>query len=110
MARQIKKDQSSNIRHNGVRCPRHQDPFQHSEGARQIFVESLKVVRTSHVVPKNLGVRAEEWEDGYPSYELIPGGRRGKNELRVPLPYDIWHPRAVLWAQALSVLTCLMEI
>jgi hypothetical protein len=53
----------------------------------------------------------EEWdESGYPVFETVKLGRRGGKELHIALPDEIWRPRAVVWCQALEVMTCIQDI
>jgi len=57
--------------------------------------------------PPGFGLLPDEWEDGgYPAVEPIPYGRRGGTK-EISLPDHIWHPRAMLWGQALFVLNAL---
>ena len=52
-----------------------------------------------------------EWDGGdYPIFEAIKSGRRGKL-LNMVLPFDIWWPKAVAWAQGLDLMTriCIVE-
>jgi hypothetical protein len=61
-------------------------------------------VIAADIVPLGFGVAESEWdEDTYPEFEDITLGRRGKS-LNVCLPFDVWWPRAVAWAQGLDLM------
>jgi hypothetical protein len=61
------------------------------------------------IVPIGYGVAPEEWENGsYPHFEDIDVGRRRKG-ICISLSAEIWLERAILWVQALFVLTQLKE-
>ncbi|KAK7012593.1 hypothetical protein R3P38DRAFT_2549489 [Favolaschia claudopus] len=104
----VTDDLAHNVRHPAVKVARHQNPFRSPE-TEQAFRGALAEVIRQGIVPQGYGVRAEEWEDGtYPAMETINPGTRGK-EMVIALPRDVWLPRAVLFAQALDVMTrCLL--
>jgi hypothetical protein len=53
----------------------------------------------------------EEWDvSGYPVFEIIPLGRQGGKELDIALLIALWKPQAVVWCQALEVLTCIQDM
>ena len=56
------------------------------------------------VVPIGFAVHESEWDEdkGYPTLETIP--MRGSKHLDIALPYEVWWPRAVHWAQALKLI------
>lgn len=59
------------------------------------------------ISPPGFGLLPEEWGDeGYPSVEPIPYGKRGGTK-EIALPDHIWRPRAILWGQSLFVLNAL---
>lgn len=106
---QIRADQAQNIRHSPVKVARHASPFDEDEDERA-FLELLgEVLSQPDLVPEDYGVTEEEWEDEhYPETETIRTGTNGK-ELVVELPRRYWFPRAVQWAQALDLLTRVLE-
>jgi hypothetical protein len=109
-SRQVEEEQQSNIRHEGVEAPSHMCPFE-TDIVESIFLETLRRLREQGTVPEGMGIHPSEWgNDGYPSYEIIRVGRKGKAELRVALPDEIWRPRALLWCQALDAMTCLQVV
>jgi hypothetical protein len=105
---QIASDQAHNIRHKPVKVARHHNPFATPEAETE-FRDILALVVESRTIPGGYGVLVDEWEDGYPEREIIKTGLRGKG-LEVVLPEEVWFPRAVLWTQALDVMTQLVEI
>lgn len=106
---QIQADQAQNIRHAPVKVARHESPFDDVE-QEDMFLELLDaVISQPEVLPADYGVLEDEWEDeDYPETETIRTGTNGK-ELVVVLPRDDWFPRAVRWAQALDLLTRVLE-
>jgi hypothetical protein len=93
-----------NLRHEPVNVARHSSPFPNKQ-FYDLFTETLQMVCAEGVVPPNYGICEDEWEDGYPPYEILQVGKGAKKELRISLPDNIWRPRALLWCQALDVLT-----
>ncbi|KAJ7438359.1 hypothetical protein FB451DRAFT_1416297 [Mycena latifolia] len=105
---QIQADQAQNIRHAPVKVARHHSPFD-EEADEQGFLELLAEVLSQPDVPEDYGILPEEWEgDSYDEVETIRTGTNGK-ELVVALPRDDWFPRAVQWAQALDLLTRVVD-
>lgn len=106
----IAADQQSHIRHDPVDVPKHTAPFA-SEATENIFYSALKDVTAAGMVPQDLGVHESEWDGGgYPIFEAIKSGQRGKL-LNMALPFEIWWPKAVVWAQGLDLMTriCIIE-
>ncbi|KAF8509535.1 hypothetical protein JB92DRAFT_2729807 [Gautieria morchelliformis] len=105
LQRQIGADLQANIKHQAVKVPRHQNPFDRlPPAAEAAFWRVLQELEDTGFQPKNMGVLPEEWDDGtYPTPEVLTAGRRAK-EISVCLPVDVWLPRAVVWARSLHVL------
>jgi hypothetical protein len=105
VAHQIEADISTNLHHEPVSVPKHNNPFQ-TQQYSDAFMELLEMfVQGEGEVPEGYGAQADEWGvDGYPSVETITSGRRGIKKLRVSTPVHIWLPRAELWAKALHAL------
>lgn len=98
-------DQDAQIRHDAVEAPETADPFGTPE-LRGMFDAALTAVREQELVPVGYGILEGEWEDGtYTSVETIRSGRRGTKEIVVSLPDFLWRPKAVIWCQALDLLT-----
>jgi hypothetical protein len=73
-----------------------------------IFISTLRQLQHATHVPRGLGLRPDEWEgDTYPTEEVIRLGRRRK-EVVVSLPENPWFLRALVWGQALDVMTHIM--
>ena len=61
-------------------------------------------------LPHGYGWHVDEWdEDGYPAVETLRSGRRGRREVEVGLPDNVWRARAGLWIQALDVMTRIQD-
>jgi hypothetical protein len=110
VADRIEENQQSNIRHEGVDVPRHTTPWG-TQSAHARFCTALAEVKRSKIVPQNFGMLPEEWDvGGYPVSEVVPLGRWGGKVLDIALPIALWKPRAVVWCQALEVLTCIQDM
>ncbi|KAL4261185.1 hypothetical protein AB1N83_010317 [Pleurotus pulmonarius] len=102
-------DEVHGKQHDGVKVPRISCPFT-SLGEQQVFTQQLQQLRQDGIVPFGYGIHAEEWGNaGYPSFEIIKSGR-GKKDLWVALPDEVWRARAELWVQSLHLLTMFQEI
>jgi len=104
----IANDQRNNVRHEPIEVPKHQLPF-HNPEAVQIFLDALKEAAIEGIVPDDFGLREDEWEDGlYPEIEHL---KVGKRVVEIMLPFEVWYPRAVVWARGLELMTriCLIE-
>jgi hypothetical protein len=87
---QIAYDQSHNVQHKPVKVARHHNPFATPE-AEMEFQDVLSIIAEGKIILAGFGVRADEWDDGYPELEIIKTGSRGK-ELEVILPEAAWLP------------------
>ncbi|KAJ7465668.1 hypothetical protein FB451DRAFT_1041457 [Mycena latifolia] len=94
----IAADQTSDVRHEAIEAPSHDSPF--SPEIEAVFLEALEAVKTQNIIPEGFNLDL----DNYPLRESIHLGRGGKM-ISVILPLDIWWPRALLWAQALDLMT-----
>jgi len=108
-ARRIEEEQQANIRHDGVDVPLNEHPFPRAD-IEAAFLTALDQVQENQILPSGLGIRVEEWEGGYPTSEIVRKGRRGTKEHVVPLPIDIWLPRAERWCQGLSVMFAIRDM
>ncbi|KAF8998159.1 hypothetical protein BDQ17DRAFT_1247961 [Cyathus striatus] len=59
MVTQMKDDQNRNTRHEGVQPPRAESPFS-TTLAQEIFAIAFQEVQDLHILPPNLGIRADE--------------------------------------------------
>ncbi|KAJ6469986.1 hypothetical protein C8R45DRAFT_837082, partial [Mycena sanguinolenta] len=97
----IANDQDHHIRHEAIDVTETECPFR-SEDGRNVFVAALQEVQKAEIIPENLGVAENEWEGVfYSETEIIKVGRK---QAEIQLPFMIWWPRAVAWAQALEVM------
>jgi hypothetical protein len=108
-ARRIEADQQANVRHDGVDVPVNEHPFPEAR-IHAAFLAALDELRESRILPGGMGIQVEDWEDGYPTSEVIQRGRRGTREQVIPLPINIWLPRAELWCQGLSVMLAILDM
>jgi hypothetical protein len=106
---QIRVGQEENVHHDPVDVPHNSSPF-YGE-AREVFLDALKQSTQSNIVPEDFGLLPTEWEDGhYPAYESIRTGVKRRKELRIPLPHEIWFPRAAQWGRALFLMSRLQNL
>lgn len=92
-----------------VQVPDSRNPFTVGD-SENIFREALRLVREQGIIPAGYNILPQEWEDGiYPTIEVIRAGRRGRRDITVGLDDEIWRPRAILWVQAVEVLTRVVD-
>lgn len=100
---QLGLDFSDNFLPDMVTPPTNTSPF--TDDQLTAFQEAFSEMITHQLVPEGYGMCPNEWEDGeYPSYWIIRSGRRGKQDLNIALPDDIWRPRSELWVQGLYIM------
>ncbi|KAJ7138666.1 hypothetical protein C8R46DRAFT_1271677, partial [Mycena filopes] len=98
----IAGDQHHNIRHDAIDVVENKCPFS-SEDAVAMFSLAVDQVSSAGIIPKHLGVAETEWEERfYGETEVVKIGRK---EVEIQLPFQIWWPRAVTWAQGLEVMS-----
>ncbi|KAJ7747491.1 hypothetical protein B0H16DRAFT_921450 [Mycena metata] len=103
----ITADQNHNIAHEAIDVADHQFPFE-SELAADIFGRALADAKTAEIIPLQLGVSPAEWgPEGYPESETV---KVGKRNVELTLPFPIWWPRAVAWAQGLELLSKIQAV
>ncbi|KIN99872.1 hypothetical protein M404DRAFT_154043 [Pisolithus tinctorius Marx 270] len=105
MADAIVCQQQVHVKHEAVRVPSLQNPFQNDE-EELTFFRGLQEVVTQDITPENFGLTATEWSsDTYPLIKTIHIGRRARKEVDISLADAIWYSWARLWCQALSMLS-----
>jgi hypothetical protein len=73
-----------------------------SQDAMHTFFAALQDVKIADIVPEGFGVAEPEWgEQFYGETETVKVGRK---DVKIVLPFEIWWPRAVAWAQGLEVM------
>jgi len=89
--------QSHNIRHEAAEVAKNSLPF---EGKDDLYVFSLalETALSSDTFPAGFHLNEE-----YESFETYKTGCSAK-PLVIPLPYDTWFPRIVVWCRALDLL------
>ncbi|KAG1889907.1 hypothetical protein F4604DRAFT_1568299 [Suillus subluteus] len=107
---EIIADMQSNIHDQPVPVPNNSNPFPSPE-AEVIFCRALADVQSAGLKPDNVLFPASQWViDTYETHEDISVGFRKTKSLTIHLPPEIWMPRALDWAQGLSVLHYLLEL
>ncbi|KAJ7477546.1 hypothetical protein FB451DRAFT_1032939, partial [Mycena latifolia] len=97
----IAGDQDHQIRHEAIEVAQNECPFT-SEDAMGIFSGALHEVQAKGIIPRHFGVAEAEWEERY--YGETETVKVGRKEVSIMLPFDIWWPRAVGWAQGLEIM------
>lgn len=105
----VTDEHEAQFNHEAVEVPAGASPFT-AEEDEAAFSAALAMVQEDGVVPEGYGLLSEEWEDEmYPTLEVLRSGRRGRREVLVSLPDQIWRPRAELWGRALDVMLHILE-
>ncbi|KAF9062750.1 hypothetical protein BDP27DRAFT_1427585 [Rhodocollybia butyracea] len=86
----VATDIQSQVHHSPVPVPKHENPFT-LDGQLDAFHACLKECLHQYSAR---GV----WR------------RRGTKELQIPLPIEVWYPKAELWVQAMTVMTTILEM
>lgn len=89
--------QSRNIRHEAAEVAKNSSPFE-DERDLIAFTLALQSVLGSKAFPDGFRLNEE-----YESFETYKTGRSVK-PLVIPLPYNVWFPRIVVWCKALDIL------
>lgn len=89
--------QENQVRHPPAMVPRASCPFESMEDIH-LFWDALDIIRARKSIPQGFML-----DKLYESTETFSTGRC-KNGLTVPLDYEVWYPRILLWCQALDLL------
>lgn len=103
-------DQEHHIRHDPIEVPQNGNPFASAE-AESLFINAHRDLVAAGTIPFGYGVTEGEWDEAvYPEFEDIKSGRRKKSH-SICLPFELWWPRAVTWAQGLDLMVriCMAE-
>ncbi|KAF6742667.1 hypothetical protein DFP72DRAFT_830191 [Ephemerocybe angulata] len=102
----VGQDLSKHVHHKAVPVPPTSPPF-HSPEATTLFDQSLAQAIASGEIPAGFLLLNGE-RDGfvYPTTESIKIARK---YVDVALPFELWYPRAVLWAQGLRIMTLVQD-
>ena len=94
----IVKGQEVHVRHPPVEAAWCKSPFQ-STLEFDAFQQALQQAASRDFRPAYLGLDLP-----YAPSETFYTGRSRKG-ITVPLPYDVWHPRILLWCRAIDLVT-----
>lgn len=94
----ISKGQEIHVRHPPIEAARCKSPFR-STLELDAFQQALQQVESMDLRPAYLGLDLPY----APSETFCTGRSRGG--ITVPLPYDVWYPRILLWCQAIDLVT-----
>ncbi|KAJ6572622.1 hypothetical protein B0H10DRAFT_1671959, partial [Mycena sp. CBHHK59/15] len=97
----IVNDQDDHIRHGAVEVTQSEFPF-NSKEAGVIFSNALREIKAAEIILEDLGVSKAEWEGRF--YGETERIKVGKKNVEIVLPFSIWLPRAVAWAQGLELM------
>ena len=104
----IADTQQSHIRHDPVDVPDSRSPFSEDDDLEQTFFAALYALSDEPGLPEGYGLLPQEMANGYEVVEVIHSGRRGRKELSIDLPEQIWRPRTELWGKALHLLNTIL--
>ena len=94
----IAKGQEFHVRHPPVEAARCKSPFR-STLELDAFQQALQLATSKDLRPSYLGLDLPY----APSETFCTGRSRGG--ITVPLPYDVWYPRILLWCRAIDLVT-----
>ncbi|KAF8591253.1 hypothetical protein K439DRAFT_1327261, partial [Ramaria rubella] len=88
--------------HDPIDVPDARGPFTHPD-VLKTFKTALTYVCNAGLVPVDMGLRENEWEDStYPMFEILKVGRT--KDTIITLPHTIWLPRAIQFGQGLELM------
>ena len=97
IAETIANAQRRNIHHDAAEVAKSAAPLESADDMRA-YILALGTALASNEYPAGFGLNEE-----YKSVESYKTGRSSKR-LVIPLPYDVWFPRIVVWCKALDLL------
>ena len=100
LATKVAKGQEAHVRHPPVEAAGSGSPFRSTLELRA-FKEALQQTTSNDLRPAYLGLDLP-----YEPTETFYTGR-SKKGLTVPLPYDVWFPRILLWCRSIDLITCI---
>ena len=100
IAKIIANAQKRNIRHDAAEVAKSGSPFENADELHA-YTLALGNALASSEFPAGFALN-----EAYGSVESYKTGRSSK-PLVIPLPYDVWFPRIVVWCKALDLLKCL---
>ena len=94
----ISKGQEVHVRHSPVEAARSKPPFR-TTLQLEAFQQALQQAMSMDLRPAYLGLDLP-----YEPSETFYTGRSRKG-ITVPLPYNVWYPRVLVWCQAIDLVT-----
>ena len=94
----ISKGQEVHVRHSPVEAARSKPPFR-TTLQLEAFQQALQQATSMDLRPAYLGLDLP-----YEPSETFYTGRSRKG-ITVPLPYNVWYPRVLVWCQAIDLVT-----
>jgi hypothetical protein len=90
--------QSRNIRHEAAEVAKTSLPFENGDDHLAFILAMGTALNSPEIHPAGFHLSEE-----YETAESYKTGRSAK-PLEIPLPYDVWFPRIVVWCKALDLL------
>ncbi|KAJ7118271.1 hypothetical protein C8R44DRAFT_625989 [Mycena epipterygia] len=103
----IAGDQDHHIRHDAIEVVENECPFAGEDSTALLFM-ALKEIELQGIVPRHFGVAEAEWEGQF--YGETETVKIGRKNVEIQLPFGIWWPRAVAWAQALETMVRIQAV
>ena len=94
----IANNQSCNVRHDAAEVAKTSSPFENRDDHYAFILALETALQDPETYPAGFHLNEE-----YESTESYKTGRSVK-ALEIPLPYNVWFPRIVVWCKALDLL------
>ncbi|KAH6907894.1 hypothetical protein BKA70DRAFT_1104278, partial [Coprinopsis sp. MPI-PUGE-AT-0042] len=102
----IRNELEANIHHNNNVLSDFPHPFETDEQLAA-FEQAFSTAEELGIIPNGYGMLPHELEDGmYPPSEVIKVARK---DVDIPLPLEIWFPRAAKWVQGLHLMVSILQ-
>ncbi|QRV90678.1 integrase core domain protein [Ceratobasidium sp. AG-Ba] len=104
---QLRIEQNKHVRHPGVPVSSQACPFESNTDVQE-FSDICHLALEDGFLPAGYGIQSTEWENGiYPGEQYIGTDRKVDQTLFIPLPHEIWYPRAAIWVIGLHVMNAM---
>jgi hypothetical protein len=102
----IREELEANVHHDNDVLASYPHPFE-TDDQLVAFEKAFSTAQELGIIPNGYGMLPHELEDGiYPASEVIKVARK---DVDIPLPLDIWFPRAAKWVQALHLMVSILQ-